>query len=66
MKKLSLIIAAVFVFGVANAVVVPTGDTDEATHNLTVDVPSFAILDIESSGSGNSIDLEPSVDGLEA
>ena len=59
MKKLSLIIAAVFVFGVANAVVVPTGDTDEATHNLTVNVPLFALVDVEDDG--NPITLSPGV-----
>jgi uncharacterized protein YdgA (DUF945 family) len=64
MKKLSLIIAAVFVFGVVN--LVKAQDQSADNHNVTVDVPSFAILDIESSNGSSNITLEPTVNGLEA
>src|SRR6056297_808597 len=62
MKKLSLIIAAVFVFAGANIVKAQDESTDN--HNVTVDVPSFAILDIESAGSDNDIVLNPDVSAL--
>jgi len=67
MKKLSLIIAAVFVLGMSNHVmgVVPVDDED-ASHNVAVNVPNFAIIDIETSGGDNNITLDPSVSGLEA
>ena len=61
MKKLSLIIAAVFVFGVANAVVGPTGDDNTAAHTVGIDIENLAIIDIESAGNGGSdITLSPS------
>jgi len=64
MKKLSLIIAAVFIFGVGN--VVKAQDDGSANHDVSVSVPSFAILDIESSNGSSDVILEPSVSGLEA
>lgn len=64
MKKLSLIIAAVFIFGVGN--VVKAQDNGSDNHNVTVDIPTFAILDIESFDGSSNITLEPTVSGLEA
>src|SRR6056297_3343318 len=64
MKKLSLIIAAVFVFGFSN--VIRAQDVGNATHDVAVNVPIFAIIDIETSGGDNNITLDPSVSGLEA
>jgi hypothetical protein len=64
MKKLFLIIAAVFIFGITN--VVNADDDGSDNHNVSVSVPSFAILDIESSGDDNNILLNPDVSALEA
>ncbi len=53
MKKLSLIIAAVLVFGVSNVVKAEGGDTQTASHTVGINVSSFALLDIETSGDMN-------------
>ncbi|MFW5823170.1 MAG: hypothetical protein ACOCU7_07245 [Tangfeifania sp.] len=73
MKKLSFIIAAVlFSFGVANAVVVvgQTGDNDdsnEASHQVTLDIPQVALVDIEGlSGEAGIITLTPALENMEA
>jgi hypothetical protein len=69
MKKLSVIIATVlFSFGVANAVVVPTGDDDNtATHAVSINIPTVALVDVEGSdGEAISINLAPDVSALEA
>ena len=62
MKKVTLILAAI-IFSVVSGL---AQDTDVANHNLSISIPDFAILDIESSEGGTSIDLSPSVEGLEA
>ena len=57
MKKLSLIIAAVFVFaGVSNAMVV-LGDDNTAAHTVGIEIENLAIINIESTGNGNSNDI---------
>jgi hypothetical protein len=69
MKKLSVIIATVlFSFGVANAVVVSTGDDDNtATHAVSINIPTVALVDVEGSdGEAISINLAPDVSALEA
>jgi len=70
MKKLSLIIAAVFIFGVANAVVGPTGDNDtnEATHGVNITIPTVALVDVEGAdgNEAGTISLMPDVSGIEA
>jgi len=69
MKKLSVIIATVlFSFGVANAVVVPTGDdSNKASHGVEITIPTVAIVDIEGqNGESPTINLIPEVNGLEA
>jgi hypothetical protein len=53
MKKLSLIIVTVFVFGVAT--IAKAQDSESANHNVSFDVPNFAILDIESTGDADVI-----------
>lgn len=59
MKKLALIITAAFILsGVANAMYTG-GDTDEATHNLTVNIPLFALVDVEDDAG--AITLAPGV-----
>ena len=46
MKKLSLIIAAVFIFGVGN-VVKAQDDNNSAEHTITIDIDEVALVDIE-------------------
>ncbi|HDR52697.1 MAG TPA: hypothetical protein ENN90_13945 [Mariniphaga anaerophila] len=64
MKKLSVIIATVlFSFGVANA----QTDSNEASHGVEITIPTVAIIDIEGpNGESPTINLTPSIDGLEA
>ena len=69
MKKLSLIIATIlFSFGVANAVVVPTGDdTNKASHGVEIKIPTVALVDVEGvGGEAGTINLIPDVSALEA
>jgi hypothetical protein len=69
MKKLSLIIATIlFSFGVANAVVVPTGDdTHKASHGVEIKIPTVALVDVEGvGGEAGTINLIPDVSALEA
>ncbi|RIH65639.1 hypothetical protein D1164_08205 [Mariniphaga sediminis] len=69
MKKLSVIIATVlFSFGAANAVV-PTGDdTNEASHDVAISIPTIALVDVEGSdgNEAGTINLTPDVSALEA
>jgi hypothetical protein len=53
MKKSVLIIAAVFVFGVAN-VAFAANDNDEDQHNLSLRIDEITLLDIED-GNGGSV-----------
>lgn len=59
MKKLSLIIAAVFVFGVANTVNAKKdeggagGDNNNTTHEVSLSIDEITLLDIEN-GSGDA------------
>ena len=63
MKKLSVIIASlIFVLGVSKAVVAQV-DNKSANHNATINVPSFAILDIEG---GENVVLSVDISELEA
>ena len=57
MKKLSLIIAAVFIFGVGN-VVKAQDDNNSAEHTITIDIDEVALVDIEGE-DGTSINLSP-------
>ncbi len=67
MKKLSIIIATVFVFGFSNAAkAVVDVDGETASHNVEVNVSPFAIIDIETTGGSNDITLATDVSGLEA
>ncbi|SHI75610.1 hypothetical protein SAMN05444280_105150 [Tangfeifania diversioriginum] len=69
MKKLSLIFAVVFIFGVGNVVnaQVDNNDTNEASHQVTLNIPKVALVDIEgSNGEANSITLTPSLTKMEA
>ena len=69
MKKLSLIIAAVLVFGVANVVKAQSdnNDTNEATHQVTLNIPQVALVDIEGpGGEAGLITLTPSLTNMEA
>jgi hypothetical protein len=69
MKKLSVIIATVlFSIGVANAVVVPTGDDDNtATHTVAINIPTVALVDVEDAdGEATTINLAPDISALEA
>ena len=56
MKKLSLIIAAVFIFGVAN--VVKAQDDGSAEHTISIDINEVSLVDIEGK-DGTSINLSP-------
>ena len=57
MKKLALIITAAFIFaGVSNAMVV-LGDDNTAAHTVGIDIENLAIINIESTGNGNSNDI---------
>jgi len=67
MKKLSLIIAAVFIFGVGNVVKAQDDATDN--HDVRITIPTVSILDIEGTvgESGNqTVLLQPSISDLEA
>jgi hypothetical protein len=64
MKKLSLIIVTVFVFGVAT--ITKAQDSESANHNVAFTVPNFAILDIETTGNNADITLSLSETDLEA
>jgi len=68
MKKLVSIIATlIFTTGVTMASQ-PTGDdTNEASHRVGIIVPTVALVDVEgANGEASSINLNPSVSGLEA
>lgn len=65
MKKVTLILTAILFLGVSNLVNAQS-DSDVATHNVSFDVPNFAILDIETSGADNDITLSLDESGLEA
>jgi hypothetical protein len=67
MKKLSLIIAAVFIFGVGNVVKAQDDETDN--HDVRITIPTVSILDIEGTvgeTGGQTVLLQPSVSDLEA
>ena len=54
MKNLALTITAILIFAGAATLRAqnPTGgDTDEATHNVTVNIPMFALVDVEDGGA---------------
>jgi hypothetical protein len=63
MKKLSLIIVTVLVFGVAT--ITKAQDSESANHNVAFTVPNFAILDIETTGDAD-VTFSLSETGLEA
>lgn len=60
MKKVTLILAAILVLGVSN-LVKAQGDTYEASHTVTVEIPEIAIVDIE--GSSTALSLAPAFSG---
>ncbi|HKJ79431.1 MAG TPA: hypothetical protein VKA10_07845 [Prolixibacteraceae bacterium] len=63
MKKVTVTFAAILFFlGTAIA-----QDDNSAKHNVSIDIPTIAILDIEDAdGEAASISLEPNIDVLEA
>ncbi len=65
MKKLTFILAAFFVFGVSNLVKAQDNDDTDDAHTVTVNVPDFAILDIETVDA-KDVTLSFSETGLEA
>ncbi len=66
MKKVVLTIAAfLFVTGVTMAQ--DNNDTNEASHQVKITVPTVALVDVEGAdGEASIITLSPSVDNLEA
>jgi hypothetical protein len=70
MKRLSVIIATVLFFsGVANVVAVPSGDdTEEASHGVSIEIPTVALVDVEGpdGNEAGTINLSPDVSNLEA
>lgn len=66
MKKVVLTIAAfLFVTGVSMAQ--DNNDTNEASHQVKITVPTVALVDVEGAGGeASSITLSPSVSNLEA
>jgi hypothetical protein len=68
MKKLVSIIATlIFTTGVTMASQ-PTGDdNNQASHRVGITIPTVALVDVEgANGEASSINLSPSVSGLEA
>jgi hypothetical protein len=59
MKKVLLILTAILVFGVSN-LVSAQDDSEKAAHNVSIAVPSFALVDVEDA-SGNETDLSFSI-----
>jgi hypothetical protein len=57
MKKLSLIIAAVFIFGVGNVV---KADNGNDRHQVSIGISTHAFVDIESTTGSSAIILSPS------
>jgi hypothetical protein len=57
MKKLSLILTTVFVLGIANFV---KADNEKNNHQVNIDIPTLAIIDIESATNSLTITLSPS------
>lgn len=57
MKKLSLIIATVFILGIAN---LAKADKEENNHQVNIDIPTLALIDIESATNSLTISLSPS------
>jgi len=71
MKKVALTIAAsLFISGLTMAMVVPSGDNDDkstATHTVSIEVPTIALVDIEAAGGeASTINLTPDISSLEA
>jgi len=69
MKKLSLIFAAVFIFGVGNVVKAQDyNDSNNATHGVNITIPTVALVDVEGSdgNEAGTINLTPDVSGIDA
>lgn len=70
MKKVALTIAAsLIISGLTMAA--PSGDNDDkntASHNVSIEIPTVALVDVESTEGGEAdvINLTPSVSSLEA
>lgn len=57
MKKLSLILTAIFILGIANFA---KADKEENNHQVNIDIPTLAIIDIKSVTNSLAISLSPS------
>ena len=69
MKKLSIILTTVLVFAGATVINAQAdySDTNVATHLLTIDIPTVALVDVEdATGEATTIDLSPTFGALEA
>lgn len=67
MKKLSFILATIFVLGVSNLMAQDNNDNEKYSHQIAITIPTLAILDVENSdGEAQSIDLKLDVENAEA
>ena len=68
MKKVTLTIAAVFLFtGITMATPIVDSDNETTSHSVKIEIPTVALIDIEGSDSeAGTINLTPVVEGLEA
>ena len=57
MKKLTFIITAAFIFVGTTFANDNGGDDNTAAHTVGIDIENLAIIDIESTGNGNSNDI---------
>ncbi|WP_297088649.1 hypothetical protein [uncultured Draconibacterium sp.] len=54
MKKVTLFLATIFVFGVSTSVLAQGGDTDKANHLVKITVPTVNLVDIENAEGENA------------
>lgn len=69
MKKVALTIAAsLFITGFVFATVEGDSDQGTATHSVSIEIPTVALVDVESEDGGEAgvINLSPNVESLEA
>ena len=68
MKKLSLFIATVLFFAGATVInAQDNNDTNEAGHAVAITIPTVALVDVEDgTNEANSINLSPTITGLDA
>jgi len=69
MKKVALTIAAsLFITGFVFATVEGDTDSETATHSVSIEIPTVALVDVESEDGGEAgvINLSPNIESLEA